>query len=107
MNEVRERVGLPAVYPTEGEFFDRYRNERKVELAFEGHLFWDMRRWRLAHIEYNNYRCHGMKITGSVYEYVDCDGADRWFAEKLYVLPVPPEELKNNRSGIKQYDEWL
>ena len=107
MNEVRDRVGLPAVYPTEGEFFDRYRNERKVELAFEGHLFWDMRRWRLAHIEYNNYRCHGMKITGSVYEYVDCDGADRWFEEKLYVLPVPSAELKNNRSGIKQYDEWL
>ena len=107
MNEVRERVGLPAVYPAEGEFFDRYRNERKVELAFEGHLFWDMRRWRLAHIEYDNYRCHGMKITGSVYEYVDCDGADRWFEEKLYVLPVPSAELRNNRSGIRQYDEWL
>ena len=30
------------------------------------------------------------------YEYVDCDGTDRKFIKKLYVLPVPSEELKNN-----------
>ena len=34
-------------------WFADYRNERKVELAYEGHLFWDMRRWKLAHIEYH------------------------------------------------------
>ena len=108
VNKVRARVGLPVLaYSSQEGFFDAYRNERKVELAYEGHLFWDMRRWKLAHIEYNNYRVHGMKISGAVYEYVDCDGADRLFDQKLYVLPVPTDELKNNRSGIKQYDEWL
>ena len=89
------------------ELFDLYRNERKVELAYEGHLFWDMRRWRLAHIEYNDYRVHGFKIIGAsnTYEWIDCDGTDRKFKEKLYVLPVPTEEIKNNPL-VEQYDEW-
>lgn len=109
MDAIRARVGLPAKDLTGDAWFQAYRNERKVELAFEGHLFWDMRRWRLAHIEYNHYRVHGFKATGASnsYEYVDCDSADRLFTEKLYVLPIPSEELKNNGSHIKQYDEWL
>lgn len=109
MNEVRARVkvNLPGKFSTGEAWFKDYRNERKVELAYEGHLFWDMRRWELAHIEYNNYRTHGFKIIGATntYEYVDCDGQDRKFIKKLYVLPVPSEELKNN-SLIEQYDEW-
>lgn len=105
MNRVRARVGLPAKTSTGDAWFKDYRNERKVELAYEGHLFWDMRRWKLAHIEYNNYRCHGMKITNGTYEYVDCDGQDRKFSSKLYRLPVPTSELKNNKLA-KQFDEW-
>ncbi|MDQ6843408.1 MAG: RagB/SusD family nutrient uptake outer membrane protein, partial [Bacteroidota bacterium] len=30
--------------------FNRVVHERRVELAFEGHIFYDMKRWRLAHI---------------------------------------------------------
>ena len=105
MNRVRARVSLPAKYTSGDAWFKDYRKERKVELAYEGHLFWDMRRWKLAHIEYNNYRCHGMKIANGTYEYVDCDGQDRKFLQKLYVLPVPTSELKNNKQAV-QYDEW-
>jgi len=106
MNEVRTRVGLPGKVSTGTQWFKDYRNERKVELAYEGQLFWDMRRWKLAHIEYNNYRCHGYKITGSNYEYIDVDYQDRKFLEKTYVLPIPDAELQNN-SLMVQYDEWL
>lgn len=107
LNKVRARksVNLPGKTSSGDEWFADYRNERKVELAYEGHLFWDMRRWKLAHIEYNNYRCHGFKIANDTYEYVDCDYQDRKFLQKLYVLPVPTSELKNN-SLIEQYDEW-
>ncbi|ULB34878.1 RagB/SusD family nutrient uptake outer membrane protein [Proteiniphilum propionicum] len=105
MNEVRERVNLPAKNSSGNEWFNDYRNERKVELAYEGHLFWDMRRWELAHIEYNNYRCHGFKITGDNYEYIDVDYQDRKFSAKNYILPIPDEELANN-SLIEQYDSW-
>ncbi len=105
MNQVRARVGLPGKVSTGDQWFADYRNERKVELAYEGHLFWDMRRWKLAHIEYNDYQCHGFKITGDTYEYVVVDDLVRKFPQKLYVLPIPTEELKNN-SLIDQYDEW-
>lgn len=107
MNRVRGREGvnLPGKSTTGEEWFKDYRNERKIELSYEGHLFWDMRRWKLAHIEYNHYRCHGIKITNGTYEYIDCDGQDRKFPQKLYVLPVPTTELKTN-TLIEQYDEW-
>ncbi len=112
INTVRNRngYGLPILSGLTGQdLFDALRHERKIELAYEGHLYWDMRRWKLAHTEYNNYRVHGMKITkaagGYNFEYVDCDLQDRKFLEKTYVFPVPYSELANN-SAIEQYDEW-
>lgn len=105
MNEVRSRVDLPDKTSGGEEWFKDYRNERQVELAYEGQLFWDMRRWQLAHIEYDNYRCHGFKITGDNYEYIDVDYQDRKFNKKTYILPIPDSELANN-SLIEQYDDW-
>jgi len=51
INQVRARVGLttPLVL-TAANYFDRIVHERRVELAFEGHILFDMKRWRLAHI---------------------------------------------------------
>lgn len=50
MNQVRARAGLTKPL-TAGEMsFDRIVHERRVELAFEGHVFYDMKRWRLAHV---------------------------------------------------------
>ena len=112
LNSVRSRSGvaLPGISGISGDaVFAAIRQERKIELAFEGHLYWDMRRWKLAHTEYNGYRVHGMKISknaaGYLYEYVDCDLQDRKFLGKTYVFPVPYSELANN-SAIEQYDEW-
>jgi hypothetical protein len=116
LNAVRQRTGVnlpPKTGLSGAALFAAIRQERKIELAYEGHLYWDMRRWRLAHENYptgyNNYRVHGLKITntasGYTYEYVDCDKEDRSFLRKLYVLPIPNGELNNN-SAIEQYDEW-
>ncbi|MFV0592128.1 MAG: RagB/SusD family nutrient uptake outer membrane protein [Draconibacterium sp.] len=112
INAIRTRpgVGLPTKAGLTGnDLFDAIRQERKIELAYEGHLYWDMRRWKLAHTEYNSYRVHGFKITKTgadyLYEYVDCDLQDRKFLQKTYVFPIPYSELANN-SAIEQYDEW-
>jgi hypothetical protein len=116
LNAIRTRPGVnlpPKTGLTGDVLFDAIRQERKIELACEGHLYWDMRRWKLAHqnypVGYNNYRVHGFKITGTApnytFEYVDCDKEDRLFLTKLYVLPIPNGELNNN-SAIEQYDEW-
>ncbi len=50
MNEVRARAGLTIPLSAAEITFDRIVHERRVELAFEGHRLYDMKRWRLAHI---------------------------------------------------------
>jgi hypothetical protein len=53
LNVIRERAGMPPVtaeatgYP---DFMELVRNERNVELCFEGHFWWDIRRWYVAHL---------------------------------------------------------
>lgn len=110
MNEVRARVNLPAKSTTGEAWFKDYRNERKVELAYEGHQFWDLRRWRIAHKDYpeglNNYRCHAFRITGTTFNYEECDLKDRVFPEKLYNLGIPTAELRDNNLINEQFEEW-
>lgn len=50
MNQVRSRAGL--IKPLKGSDinFDRIAHERRAELSFEGHYFFDMKRWRIAHL---------------------------------------------------------
>lgn len=48
MNQVRARAGLTT--PLTEINFDRIVHERRVELVFEGHTLFDMKRWRLAHV---------------------------------------------------------
>ncbi|MFD0795114.1 RagB/SusD family nutrient uptake outer membrane protein [Mucilaginibacter litoreus] len=50
MNQVRARAGLTTPLSTGDITFDRIVHERRVELAFEGHTLFDMKRWRIAHI---------------------------------------------------------
>ena len=108
--QVRDRVDLPTDLSLTGEdCFAALRHERKIELAYEGHLWWDMRRWGLAEEAYTGYRVHGLKITkegsGFRYTYVDCDGEDREYLSRMNRLPIPDEELLNN-STIEQFPEW-
>ncbi len=49
LNQVRQRAGFTIDLTGGDVTFDRIVHERKVELAFEGHELWDMKRWRLAH----------------------------------------------------------
>lgn len=49
MNQVRARAGLATPLKASEISFDRLVHERRVELAFEGHLLYDMKRWRIAH----------------------------------------------------------
>jgi hypothetical protein len=50
MNRVRARAGLTTPLTGADITFDRIVHERRVELAFEGHIFYDYKRWRIAHI---------------------------------------------------------
>ena len=48
INTLRERAGFPADSIT-NLTIDIIRNERRVELAFEDHRYFDLKRWRIAH----------------------------------------------------------
>ncbi len=53
MKLVRDRAGLTTALTPAQITFDRIVHERRVELAFEDHQLWDMKRWRLAHKVWN------------------------------------------------------
>lgn len=106
LNEVRNRVGLPAKTtadaPNEDSFMELIRKERSVELAGEGFRYWDLRRWKLAENVINGKNAHGVEITKNSddsysYERVACDGGTpRIFLEKYYYFSLPTVELTNN-----------
>ena len=50
LNDVRERAGLTVPLTAADITFDKIVHERYVELAFEGLHFFDLKRWRLAHV---------------------------------------------------------
>ena len=111
---IRQRVGLPYTDKSSSELEDVIRQERKVELAFEGLWYWDLRRWGVAHEQYpkglTGYQQHGLKIekTGDgsfTYTYVSVDDQNRNFSEKMYQFPIPTSELTSN-SELDQFQLW-
>jgi hypothetical protein len=111
---IRGRVGLPYEDVTGDDLWKAIRQERKVELAYEGLWYWDLRRWKVAHKPYpeglTGYQQHGLKIEKNndgtfTYTYVSVDDQDRNFPEKMYRFPMPTGELNNN-GAVDQYPEW-
>ncbi len=110
---IRERVGLPYTDKAGSDLWTAIRQERKVELAYEGLWYWDLRRWKAAHKAYpeglTGYQQHGLKIEKSgesfTYTYVSVDDKNRNFPEKMYRFPIPSSELSSN-SMVEQYPEW-
>ena len=112
---IRSRVGLPYTNKSGDALWQAIRQERRVELAFEGHWYWDLRRWGDAAEAWprglNGYQVHGLKIEPTAvdgqykYTYVSVDDRDRNFPEKMYRFPLPEGELNSNPL-VNQYPEW-
>ena len=114
VNKIRDRVGLPALSVDGEELMAAIRQERKVEFAFEGLWYWDLRRWGIAHEKYplglSDYMVHGFKITKDeegnfTYDYISVDDRNRNYPQRLYRFPLPAAELNNNGS-VNQFPEW-
>ncbi|MET7000460.1 RagB/SusD family nutrient uptake outer membrane protein [Chitinophaga defluvii] len=109
INHVRAvHGGLPGIATGLGKqaMFEKIVQERKVELAFEGHRFWDLRRWKLAEQVLNNKYFHGMKITtnnnGLHYEVVEITNVPKQvFLPKHYLMPFPLAEINKNKNLVQ------
>lgn len=103
INMVRARVGMPGLPATvTGEALRvRLYNERRIELAMEGHRYFDLRRWKLATI-YENKPMKGMQIikdvTTGVKTYTPVTLLVRpTVTDAMNVLPIDRSEQRRNK----------
>lgn len=101
----REDVKMPA-FPaglSNADFWKKYERERMVELAFEGHRFWDVRRWK-----------EGDKFKSIVRMEISKDNSNytynrviknRIWDDKMYLFPIPDVEIRKNPS-LTQNPGW-
>lgn len=107
VNKIRQRadVDMPAL-PTgldQAQMRERIYNERRVELAFEGHRFWDVRRWMNAE-KYLGAPLMGIKIVRYPdyrLDYTVKEVEERIFSKKMYLYPIPQSEIYVNRNLIQ------
>lgn len=99
LNLIREAAGMPLVTATNDQFMIRLKNERRIELAFEDHRFWDIRRWKIGEVVK---QIHGVKLT-NVSGVVTAERTlvqTRVWDDKMYLYPIPRQEYyKNHKLG--------
>ncbi|MBO9154749.1 RagB/SusD family nutrient uptake outer membrane protein [Chitinophaga sp. GCM10012297] len=107
---VRKRAGLvPFELPdglTKEQMREAIRAERRVELAFEGHRFWDVRRWKIAE-QTENKQMNGMEITrnGSAVTYRIFPVRKHNFRKAMYLWAIPQGETAKSPE-LKQNPSW-
>lgn len=99
INMLRQRAQMPSrASITEANI----RQERQVELAFEEHRYWDLRRWRIAEQVLHNKRMQGFDY---VYDFdikryrvtlKNAEGVARIFLPRHYYLPLGINRIADN-----------
>ncbi|RLJ79545.1 RagB/SusD family nutrient uptake outer membrane protein [Pedobacter alluvionis] len=127
INKVRARVNMPAL-PVAGVagdntqvgFRNRVQNEKRIEFAFEGHRFWDVRRWLIAETV-DNGPVHGLNARPTTAE-LTATGLDpqsqaaglaafyketviqtRVFVKRHYLMPIPQREIDVNKELVQNF----
>ncbi len=99
----REDVQMPH-WTDSNNWLERYERERMVELAFEDHRFWDIRRWKQGEQQ---------KMINVASLHKDANGnlimsrstIKRDWNEKFYFFPIPFSELNKNKN-LTQNPGW-
>lgn len=106
INKVRGRqsVQMPPVTATGLELRDKIRNERRVELAFEGHRFFDVRRWKIADQTENKalLAINIQKSEDGNKTYEATLLLKRIFLDQHYLLPIPRAEVDKSKGCLVQ-----
>ena len=108
VNTLRARSGVDMPGFTEtnkDEFIARLKNERRVELAFEGHRFWDVRRWMDLDSTKDIYGVSIERGTDGTFTYTRELVATHVVDDRMYFYPISNEEMYKNNNLI-QNNGW-
>ncbi|WPR77657.1 RagB/SusD family nutrient uptake outer membrane protein [Algoriphagus sp. NG3] len=114
LNAIRQRGGLDPIsvndprYDTQEKLREAIRRERAVELAFEEHRFFDVRRWRIAGEEgVMKGQMWGLNIyqlTDNEYVYRKEPFESRVWDDRMYLYPLPQSEI--DKGYLVQNPGW-
>ena len=100
----RQSVGMPDVEESGEDLLVRIQHERRIELVFEGHRYFDVRRWKIA----NETETKNIVGTAIVKEadgkktYSTKNLITRVWNDKLYLLPIPRVEIDRSLGSLEQ-----
>ncbi|MCT4602333.1 MAG: RagB/SusD family nutrient uptake outer membrane protein [Marinifilum sp.] len=113
LDKIRKRSGIPGIKEawqkvgktafTKEEMREIIRTERNIELAFEGHRCWDIRRWKLGD-KYFNVPVQGWNVKGATAQefYQVTNAETRVFdTPSYYLLPIRISELEINQNLVQ------
>jgi starch-binding outer membrane protein, SusD/RagB family len=116
LNKIRFRAGMPAITLSGAALRDEYRNERRIEMAYEEQRFHDARRWMIAPATLGRKLVY-MSVTGMLksgatapspyrrdetkynYTYLPVEDnslENRQWVDKMYFLPITRDEITKN-----------
>jgi hypothetical protein len=103
---IRNRAGMRPYALPAGLSKDQMRSviqlERRLELAYEGHRFFDVRRWKIAE-QTDNLQMHGMEVkrNGSAAGYNVFNVRKHNFSKAMYLWPIPLKEIAKSPELIQ------
>jgi len=101
LDKVRARGGLPPLTRNFSQITlrEKIRNERRVELCFEEHRVYDVRRWKTGMTYFNGpvYRMNVIKNTNGSITYTKAILENRVYKESYNLFPIPQIEMERNR----------
>ncbi|UMB61705.1 RagB/SusD family nutrient uptake outer membrane protein [Lutibacter sp. A80] len=105
VNKVSNRALQPNIDVSGAALLEAIKRERRVELCFEGHNFFDERRWmNQDHI--GGYDIRGLKWTKSIdgtLNYEEYTVVNRPWFDYRYYLPIPQTEIDKDASLEQNY----
>jgi hypothetical protein len=121
LNKIRFRSGMPALTESGDALMERYRNERRIELAYEEHRYFDARRWMIAPATLGRKTTFinivgkfkpGQTLSGkykydeSIYNYtytpvLDINHENRTWMDKMYFRPIHRDEINKNEQLVQ------
>jgi hypothetical protein len=103
VNLIRERSNMPNFENgmNKDEFRNELRDERRIEMAFEDHRFWDIRRWKIGNSTTNIKGTAITKNDDGTFIYNTKNIETRVWDEKMNFYPIPQDEIFKNKNLVQ------